>query len=133
MAYFKKKRKAGPSKNELKLARARQAEASERAAGALRANFPNVSRLEIALTFLSEQKTVLEERKLSLGPDDTCVFEAPCPGMCGTGSFDFSGKVAQTIESASDQAEGSALCGVSLPSGKPCGCEAKARIAVSYR
>lgn len=133
MAYFKKRRKAGPSKNELKLARARQAEASERAAGVVRSNFPSVQKLDIELTFLSEQGQVLEQQKISLGPDDPCVFEADCPGMCGSGSFDFSTKVEQTVLAHSEHSEGAALCPILLPSGKQCACQAKAVVDIRYR
>jgi hypothetical protein len=133
MAYFKKKRKAGPSKNELKLARARQADASERAAGTVRSNFPSVSKLGIDLTFLSEHGVVLGHEALSLAADDPTMFEAECPGMCGSGSFDFSAKVEQTVSAAQERAEGSAVCPVTLPSGKQCGCQAKVVITAQYK
>ncbi|HAM36088.1 MAG TPA: hypothetical protein DEB40_11655 [Elusimicrobia bacterium] len=133
--FFKKKRRnAGPNKNEEKVQRAADARDRENSGDTLGENFPNVKRLKIQLQFLTVQGQVLEEKTLELNPGDTCSFQASCPGRCGTGSFDFSEAVTNVVNRRQPLAESSAPCKEPIFAGSNeiCGCQLKCRMECEY-
>lgn len=136
MAGHFKKRKGyqGPNKNEQKVTRGKNADNQARVYGVLGAKFPLLKRLKIGLTFLNAQQQMLDQQTMSLGPTDAAVFTVPCPGRCGRGSFDFGGKIAETVGAGLLLSESSAKCPESLYAGSPetCGCEIKCRMEADY-
>lgn len=131
--YRKKKRVVGPSKNEEKVERARQAELMSRGSNSIGTRYPQVRALKVLLSFTGAQGQSLGEETRTYGPQDPADFTVSCPGMCGVGSFDLASKVAQVVESLSEVSEGTGICKESLQTGQPCGCSLKARLEVSYR
>lgn len=131
--YRKKKRVAGPSKNEEKVERARQAEFMSRSSNSFGARYPDVKAMTVALVFTGAQGQSLGEETRKYGPQDPCDFAVPCPGMCGVGSFDLAGKVAQVLESRAEVSEGAGVCQEKLHTGAACGCALKVRLQVEYR
>ena len=105
MAYFKKRRAKTVSKNEERQEKASRAESQVRMAGVVGARFPNVKRLNMRVTFLDARKNPLDEKTLSLAPNDPAIFKQPCPGMCGHGTFDFSLKITEQVAAAAPSAE----------------------------
>ena len=136
MARHFKKRKGftGPNKNEEKVMRGEAAERRARSVGIMGPRFPLVKRLEIHLIFLNAQQHVLEERKLSLGPLDSCDLKAPCPGRCGVGAFDVFAIVETAVEAKHSQLESSLKGAEALFAGstEKCGCELKAHLEMTY-
>lgn len=130
--YRKKKRVAGPSKNEEKVERHRQAELMGRSTNSLGARYPDVRKLTVTLTFTGAQGQNLGEESRSYGPQDPADFAVPCPGMCGVGSFDLAGKVAQVLESRLESSEASGVCQQKLQTGSDCACALKVRLEVAY-
>ena len=134
-AYFKKRRSSqGPNKNEEKVMRARDAQNQALQAGALKEKFPTLKHLKIHLIFLDANQHVLDEKKLIFGPSDAAVFTVPCPGRCGRGSFDFGGKIAETVNAGLLFSESNAKCLESLYMASPetCGCEIRCRMEMDY-
>lgn len=133
--YRKKKRVVGPSKNEEKVERARQAEAMSRGGNLLSARYPEVKSITVRLSFLGAQQQSLGEETRSYQPSDPCDFAVPCPGLCGVGSFDLAGKVAAVITEHQDVSEGSGVCQERLHAGAggPCGASLKCRVEVAYK
>ncbi len=132
--YFKRrKRNHGPNKNEAKVARAQRAESSARMAGVLGSRFPTIKRLTIHLTFLDRQR-VLEERDLSMGPQEAAAFTLPCPGRCGRGQFDLAAKIAEAVAARVPLFEFSLPCAEPYFSAKaePCGCELRGRAQFDF-
>src|SRR3954468_2637166 len=82
--YRKKRRKAGPSKNDEKVRRAQTAEDNERAAGTLSTRFPSLRSLRVKVAIATPQGVVLEESEETYGPNDPFFLEADCPGSCGS-------------------------------------------------
>ena len=78
--YRKKRRKAGPSKNDEKVRRAQTAEDNERAAGTLSTRFPSVRSLRVKVSIATPQGVVLEESEETYAPNDAFFLEADCPG-----------------------------------------------------
>lgn len=133
--YFKKRRIAGPSKNEQKLQREREAEARERSRGRLGDAFPQVERLTVRLELHSPQGAPLAEPETRTwkAPDRT-DFAVPCPGRCGEGSFNLEGKITSMIETHVPSAEASGVCQQPLYAGatEVCGVQLKCKIEVQY-
>jgi len=128
MAFFhKKKRKAGPSKNEEKVRRARDAEAVTQAAGTLSTRFPGMRALKLRLTFKGAQGQLLQEEDIALKPGDAFQISADCPGRCGSGSFDFVSVVADALGRGQDAGTAELACAETLYGGSPnpCGCLAR--------
>ena len=132
--YFKKRRAQGPSKNEQKVMRAKDAENQARSAGILGEKFPSVRQLNIRLVFTDSKQHVIDEKTLSFGPSEACLFTIPCPGRCGAGSFNFAGKVQDTVLAALAVSEASGKCSEPLYAGSPeaCGCQAKCQLEIDY-
>lgn len=125
--YRKKRRKAGPSKNEEKVRRGREAEAEAHAAGTLSSRFPGVRGVTVRIAVVSPQGVTLEEIEDSIGPDDAFQIAVDCPGRCGSGSFDFAPVVADALSRGDEQGALQIPCGEPLYGGGPeaCGCVAK--------
>lgn len=133
--FFKKRRKnAGPNKNEEKVQRAADALSRESAGGVLGARFPFVKRLKIALQFLSPQQQLLEEKVMDIKANDPYRFDAACPGRCGNGRFDFSEAVANAVNRRRNLTESGGVCPQPLFAGaaQTCGCQAKCRIEIDF-
>lgn len=133
--YKKRRGHSGPSKNEEKVMRAKNALRQAVSGGALGARFPSVMRLSVRLVFLNAQQHVLEEKTLSLGLSDPCRFTVPCPGRCGVGVFDFTAKLESGVLAGDAVVEAGGKCQQPLYAGSPevCGCEVKCRMEFSYR
>ncbi|MBI5202921.1 MAG: hypothetical protein HY925_15115 [Elusimicrobia bacterium] len=133
--YFKKRRPVGPSKNEQKLQRNREAEARERNVGRLADAFPQVDRLTVNLELMSPQQQALAEPETRIfGPDDRVELSVPCPGRCGQGSFNLAGKVQAMVESSQSRAEATGICQEPLFAGASdvCGVKLLCKIEVQY-
>ncbi len=133
-AYYKKRRRnQGPNKNEAKVARAQRAESSARMAGVMGARFPSIKRLTLHLIFLDRQR-VLEEKDLSISPQEAATFLFPCPGRCGRGQFDIAVKIAEAVTGRLPLFEFSLPCAEPYYSAKaePCGCELKGRMQIDF-
>lgn len=132
--YRKKRRTVGPSKNEEKVERAKQAEAMGRSSNYLGARYPNVKALKVALSFIGAQQQSLGGETRVFSPQDACNFAVSCPGLCGVGSFDLAAKIAQIIEAREEVSESSGICQERLHAGAggPCGAALKCRVEVSY-
>ena len=133
--YFKKRRKnSGPNKNEEKVQRAADAHNRESSGGVLGARFPFVKHLKIALQFFSAQQQLLDEKVIALKPNDPYRFDAPCPGRCGSGHFDFSEAVANAVNRRRPLTESGGTCPEPLFAGsnQTCGCQAKCRIELDF-
>ncbi len=133
MAFFpKKKRKVGPSKNDEKVRRARDAEAQAQAAGTLSTRFPALRGLTLRYVFKNLQGVVLGEEDVALSPADAFQLGADCPGACGTGRFDFSATVIEALGRAQDSGAVELACRESLYGGgaTPCGCVARCEFSV---
>jgi hypothetical protein len=133
--YRKKKRNPGPSKNEEKVERARQAEAMNRTGNSVGARFPEVGSLKITLAFTGAQGQSFGEVTKTYKPQDPCDFATPCPGRCGVGSFDLASKIAAVVTAHEMVSEGSGVCQEKPYAGatEPCGCTLKARVEATYR
>lgn len=131
--YYKKRRSAGPSKNEQKVARAQDAKNQLRS-GALGQRFPRLSRLKMQLVFMNAQQHLLDEKTVTLGPNDAFTFTAACPGRCGQGSFDIGARVELAITKAQPACEATAKCQQHLYAGSTelCGCELRAKMEFEY-
>jgi len=126
--YRKKKRKAGPSKNDEKVRRAQTAEDNERAAGTLSTRYPAVRSLRVKVSIATPQGVVLEESEETYGPNDAFVLEADCPGSCGSGHYDFAVLISQSLEVAQARGAAQIICqeaSYSGAAGAVCGCLAK--------
>lgn len=135
MAFYGKRRKpAGPSKNEQKLQRAEAEARRVRSAGSLADHFPQVERLIVSLQFLSPQGQVLSEEKRVFLPAEAYNISAPCPGRCGVGNFDLEAKVSNLVETRQPGAEASGVCQEPLYAGSPdvCGTKLQCKIEVVY-
>ena len=133
MAFYGKRRKpAGPSKNEQKIQR-NEAEA-RRAGGRLAQQFPTVERITIALQFLGPQGQVLGEEKRVFKVTDAPDFSASCPGRCGGGKFNLEAKVASVVEARQPAAEANGTCQEPLYAGaaEVCGTRLQTKIEVAY-
>ena len=132
--YRKKRRKAGPSKNEQKVQRGRDAEAQTHAAGTLSSRFPAVRGVKVRIVVTSPQGVVLDETDALIGPNDPFQIEADCPGRCGSGSYDFAEDVAQSLTKLEEQGAVEAACDEPLYGGGPdkCGCVAKCEFAAEF-
>lgn len=132
--YYKKRRIAGPSKNEQKIQRERENADRVRSAGTLKTRFPTVEHLIVALEFRGPQQQVLGSEVREFRPQDACEFSAACPGQCGVGSFNLEAKIEKVIESREPRSEGAGKCQEPLYAGAAsvCGCELKAKIEVRY-
>jgi hypothetical protein len=126
--YRKKRRKAGPSKNDEKVRRAQNAEDHERAAGTLSTRFPSLRSLQVKVSIATPQGVVLEESEETYGPNDPFFLEADCPGSCGSGSYDFAVLIGQSLENLQERGAAQIICAEPSYSGAPgavCGCIAK--------
>ena len=126
--YRKKRRKAGPSKNDEKVRRAQTAEDNERAAGTLSTRFPTLRALRVKVSIATPQGVVLEESEETFGPNDPLILEADCPGSCGSGSYDFGALIAQSLENLQERGSAQVICAEPSYSGAAsatCGCIAK--------
>ena len=133
--YFKKRRKnAGPNKNEEKVQRAADAQNRESSGGVLGVRYPFVKHLKVTLQFFSAQQQLLEEKVMDLKPNDTYRFDAPCPGRCGSGHFDFSEAIANAVAKHRNLSESGGVCPEPIFAGstQTCGCQAKCRIELDY-
>jgi hypothetical protein len=132
--YRKKRRKAGPNKNQEKVQRGREAEAEAHAAGTLATRFPGVRGLKIRLTVTSPQGVVLDETEDLIGPNDPFIIEADCPGRCGSGSFDFAETVAQALTKLEEHGAAEIACPEHLYGGGPeaCGSVAKCEFEAEF-
>lgn len=132
--YFKRRARAGPSKNDKKVRRGQDAANRSRLAGVLSQRYSSLERLSVELQFLSPQKQVLDRKTLVFGPSDVCDFSVPCPGRCGVGSFDLAAKIKAVIEAREAISESSGTCQQPLYAGSPnvCGLELKCRIEARF-
>jgi hypothetical protein len=128
MAFFpKRKRKAGPSKNEEKIRRAAAAEAQTQAAGTLSSRFPALRGLKLHYTFKTTSGVVLQDDQESLQPNDAFQLASDCPGACGMGKFDFGAGVSDALGRGLDSGAVEFACAHSQYGGgsNPCGCIAR--------
>ncbi len=126
--YRKKRRKAGPSKNDEKVRRAQTAEDHERAAGTVSTRFPALRSLRVKVSIATPQGVVLEESEETYGPNDPFFLEADCPGSCGSGAYDFAVLIAQSLENLQERGAAQIICAepsYSGAAGAVCGCVAK--------
>lgn len=132
--YRKKRRKTGPSKNEEKVQRGRDAEAEAQSAGTLASRFPGVRGVKVRITVTSPQGVVLEENDDLIGPNDPFIIEADCPGRCGSGSYEFSEAVSAALSSHEEQGAAETACAEPLYGGGPenCGCVAKCEFEAEF-
>ena len=132
--YFKKRRSAGPSKNEERVRRARADEDQKRRAGTLATRFPEVESLKLDVAFLDARGNELDRRALSLVPSSPVAFSQACPGRCGHGTLDLAASVAEAVAARRALSESSVKCAESLYAGsaETCGVEAKIRIDIRY-
>lgn len=133
--HFRKRRRfPGPAKNTLKVERGREEELRSRRAGSLGERFPAVERLVVTLEFLTPQQHILGQETRTFLPADILDFSAPCPGKCGTGSFDLAAKIEDVVAARGSDVRTGGVCRVRLYAGLPdeCGCEFKSRLQVSY-
>jgi hypothetical protein len=138
MAFYKPKRRAkpGPSKNEQKIMREKEAERRAVQAGLLRDRYPAVQKLSIRLDFNTPQGHLLDQQARALGPADVCDFSAlSCPGRCsGAGMFDLETIVRQFLSTHQEKAENSGVCRVKFTPGSEeiCGIRLQCRLEASY-
>ncbi len=136
MAGFFKKRKVahGPNKNEQKVMRGRRAEDEARQAGAMGARFPFLKALRIHLEFLDANGQVIDEKKIALRPTDAAIFSVGCPGRCGQGTFDFSGKVIEAVDRRLPASQCGAKCAEPIYAGaaETCGVQIKCRMELEF-
>lgn len=132
--YRKKKRKTGPSKNEMKVQRGRDAENEAHAAGTLATRFPAVRGIKIKITVTSPQGVVLDETDDLIGPNDAFQIGSDCPGRCGSGSFDFAEQVAASLTKLEEQGAFEIACAEPLYGGGPeaCGSTAKCEFEAEF-
>lgn len=132
--YRKKKRKVGPSKNDEKVQRGRDAEAEAQSAGTLASRFPGVRSLRVKITVTSPQGVVLEENEDQLDANDPFQIGADCPGRCGSGSYDFAEAVSAALSKREDSGAAEAVCAEPLYGGGPenCGCAAKCEFEADF-
>lgn len=125
--YRKKRRKAGPNKNQEKVQRGLDAEAQAHAAGTLSSRFPTARALKVRIAITSPQNVVLEQSDRRIGPNDPFQLRVDCPGRCGSGSFDFAELVGQCLARAEARGLVQTACVQPLYGGGPeaCGCAAK--------
>jgi hypothetical protein len=126
--YRKKRRKVGPNKNQEKVQRGREAEAEAHAAGTLSSRFPGVRGLKVRLTVTSPQGVVLDESDDQIGPNDPFLIGVDCPGRCGSGSFDFSELVGQSLSRLEERGEAQLTCAEPLYGGGPEACSSVAKV-----
>ena len=129
--YRKKKRNPGPSKNEEKVERARQAKSQV----AFGARYSQARSLTVVLTFSGPQGQSFGQETRTFSPQDPCDFAVPCPGRCGVGSFDLEGKIDAVIAAQEQQSQASGVCQEVLFAGSAdtCGCKLDCAITVAYR
>ncbi|MDD5630020.1 MAG: hypothetical protein PHU21_13210, partial [Elusimicrobia bacterium] len=122
---------AGPNKNEEKVQRAADREASGEVLGI---RYPFVKRLKVTLQFFSAQQQLLDEKVMDLKPNDPYKFDAPCPGRCGSGRFDFTEAVDNAVARHRTLSASGGVCPQPLFAGstQTCGCQAKCRIELDY-
>ncbi len=132
--YRKKRRKTGPSKNDEKVARGREALAESQSAGTLSSRFPTVRAIKFRIAVVSPQGVTLDETEDQLGADDAFIVEADCPGRCGSGSYDFSEIVAASVSKLEDHGTAQIACAEPLYGGGPesCGCIAKLEFQTEF-
>jgi hypothetical protein len=132
--YRKKRRKTGPSKNEEKVQRGRDADDEARAAGTLASRFPAVRGVKVKITVTSAQGVVLDETDDLIGPNDAFQIGADCPGRCGSGSFDFAEQVAASLTKLEEQGSFEVACAEPLYGGGPeaCGSTAKCEFEAEF-
>lgn len=130
--YPKKRRKPGPSKNDEKVRRAESEQANDRAAGTLSSRFPTLRSLVVRVTVATPQGAILEDSEETYGPNDPFRLQTDCPGSCGSGIYDFSPLVAQSLQTLQDRGTAQIICAKTSYSGAPgtlCGCVAKCEFA----
>jgi hypothetical protein len=132
--YRKKRRKTGPSKNDEKVQRGREAEAQEHAAGTLTSRFPGVRGVKVRIAVTSPQGVVLEENEELIGPNDAFIIQADCPGRCGSGSYEFAELVAASLTKLEEHGVADIACVEPLYGGGPdkCGCVAKCEFEAEF-
>ena len=126
--YRKKRRKAGPSKNDEKVRRAQTAEAQEQAAGTVATRFPGMRSLKVRLSVATPQGVVLQDDEKTYGPQEPFVFEADCPGSCGSGFYDFAPLIAAALQAGDRRGQTQLICAEASYGGGPggaCGCVAR--------
>ena len=131
--YRKKKRNTGPSKNDEKVQRGREA---ERLAGSsLGARYPSLQSLSLKLVFQSPHGASLGEETRSFKPSDPCDLAAPCPGQCGAGDFDMAKRIDTMVAAGQPVLETSGKCVQPIYAGAKelCGCELKLRASAEYK
>ena len=133
--YRKKRRNAGPSKNEEKIERNRQAETMLRSSNSLGARYPEVRSLTVKLAFFGAQGQSFGEETRSFAPPDPCNFAVSCPGRCGVGSFDLAAKISAIVLACETISKSSGICQEKLYAGavEMCQCRLECTIEVSYR
>lgn len=132
--FFKRRAKPGPSKNEQKVERSREAARTASRAGVLGQRFPSVERLSVELAFSTPEGHALDNQKRAYRATDPCDFSVPCLGRCGGGTFDLAAKIEAVVTARERLSESNGTCQQSLYAGSPdvCGCRLSCRIEVSY-
>lgn len=133
--YRKKKRNTGPSKNEEKVERARQAKNLLGSGNSLGSRYPQARSLTVVLTFSGPQGQPFGQETRTFNPQDPCDFAVPCPGRCGVGSFDLAGKIDAVMTAQEPESKASGVCQEVLFAGAAdvCGCKLDCAISVAYR
>ncbi|MBI5624268.1 MAG: hypothetical protein HY924_10845 [Elusimicrobia bacterium] len=135
MAYFKKRRNPGPSKNELKVQRNEEEDRRTRSGDTLARRFPDVQRLSIRLEIRGPQSQLFSEESRVFNPPDRCNFAVACPGRCGGGTFNLEAKLESVLDSRQTASESSGVCQNPIYAGaaEVCGCRLSCKIEASYK
>ncbi len=133
--YKKKKRSTGPSKNDEKVQRGRDAERMSGSGNSLGSRFPTVSSLSLKLVFLSPHGAALGEEDRAFKPNDACDLAAACPGQCGVGDFDLAKKIDAMVANGQPVLEASGKCVQPIYAGAKelCGTELRLRAVAEYK
>lgn len=133
-AFFKRRAKPGPSKNEQKVQRGLQAEARARGGSSVQQKFPTVEHLALLIDIITPQAQAIDHQTRSFSASEPCDFAVPCPGRCGQGSYDLSYKVKSAVEARESLSEGSLICKEPLFAGSSdsCGYTLKYRVEIRY-
>lgn len=111
--FFKKRRRGnpGPSKNELKVRRRREADNPGAAGRPLAEEFPGVQGMTLQLDFLTPQRQVLDQQTHAFGAEDVPALEIECLGRCvGEGTFDLTDKIRDAVTARRTMAQFSDVC-----------------------
>jgi len=136
MQSYTKKRRAphGPSKNELRSARAQQDERQRTQTGSLRQRFDYVKKLDIDLKLETTSGAILDQVRRTISLDEPLLLDVPCAGGCSNGVFLLTEAIETLLKKEQETRDGIAYC--QAPSyadtRTPCGTKLTYRISIQY-